>query len=594
MNSKILAIHGGHDCSVTCVDKNNQLRIFQLERFTKIKHCSFKKFRKENEQDSKFEDRVKFLDYIKFQLKEEPTYILYSVVIDEDFSLMKRLFPNSKFISMGHHTSHCIGAYHQSGFKDALVISLDGGGLENNHYGIVKNPQQCPLIGYSILKISDQKVDVLLTLNSSNAMVFTPGQYASPLQLISEIEDKNKTDHLEKMFDSNQKYVSADYLNSNAGKLMGLVAYGNVRKEWIDVIKQNYMMTPADAQNPMVSIMVGQQMISTLLSNREENEDVISAFLSDNQNSLDDITTLLKSTINCLSGKHSYDLAATNQHVFEELCWKLIKPYLDKYDFDVVFSGGCALNVIFNQKVAEHLNKTNRKLFVSPNPGDDGLSYGHFCSIDKTMNDKFSVYCGFDILDREKIPEYYDKYSKIDKVVDMNVSKIVDLIKEGKIGATMIGYSEVGPRALGNRSIICDPSIPEMKDTLNAKVKFREWFRPFGPVCREEDKDIYFDNAFASPYMSFAPLVKEEYRQKLPAITHVDGTARLQTVTRDQHELFYDILTELDNRGHDAVILNTSFNIKGNPILTTVEDAFYVLENTELDFLILEDYLFLK
>jgi carbamoyltransferase len=593
MNSKILAIHGGHDCSVTCVDKNNQLRIFQLERFTKIKHCSFKKFKKENEQDSKFEDRIKFLEYIKSQLKEQPTYVLYSMVIDGDFSLMRRMFPSAKFIEMGHHTSHGIGAYHQSGFKDALVITLDGGGLENNLYGI-SSKSKCPLISYSILKITDKKVQVLMTMNCTDAMVFTPGQYAAPLQLISEIEDSNKIDHLEKMFDANQKYVSADYLNSNAGKLMGLAAYGKVREEWIDVIKQNYLLTPQDAQNPMVSIMVGQQMINTLLSNPDKNGDVINVLLSDNLDALDDIPTLLKSTINCLSGQHSYDLAATNQHVFEELCWSLIKPYLDECDLNVVFSGGCALNVIFNQKVSEYLSATSRKLFVSPNPGDDGLSYGHVCSIDKTINDKFSVYSGFDILDREKILDYYNNYSKIGKVVDMNVSKIVDLIKDGKIGATMIGYSEVGPRALGNRSIICDPSIPEMKDTLNAKVKFREWFRPFGPVCREEDRDIYFDNAFVSPHMTFAPMVKEEYRDKLPAITHVDGTARLQTVTRDQHELFYDILTELDNRGHDAVILNTSFNIKGKPILTTVEDAFYVLENTELDFLILEDYLFLK
>jgi len=320
---------------------------------------------------------------------------------------------------MGHHTSHCIGAYHQSGFKDALVISLDGGGLDNDHYGITTG-NQCPLIGYSILKILDKKVQVLLTLNSPGAMVFTPGQYASAVQLISEIEDKNKTDHLEKMFDSNQKFVSADYLNSNAGKLMGLVAYGKVRKEWIEVIRQNYLLTPQDAQNPMVSIMVGQQMIRTLLSNPEENEDVISVFLSDKQDSLDDITTLLKSTINCLSGQHSYDLAATNQYIFEDLCWKLIKPYIDDSDLDVVFSGGCALNVIFNQKVAEYLSKTNRKLFVSPDPGDDGLSYGHFCSIDKTIKNKFSVYCGFDILDREKIPYYYDKYNKMGKVIHLN------------------------------------------------------------------------------------------------------------------------------------------------------------------------------
>ena len=168
------------------------------------------------------------------------------------------------------------------------------------------------------------------------------------------------------------------------------------------------------------------------------------------------------------------------------------------------------------------------------------------------------------------------------------------MIKEGKIGGIIKGYSEVGPRALGNRSIICDPSFPEMKDIINAKVKFREWFRPFAPVCREEDKDLYFDNAFDSEYMSYAPHVKVEYRKVFPSITHEDGTARLQTVTKEQNTLFYDILTELKERGNPAVIMNTSFNIKGKPILTSIEDSFYVLENTELDFIIVDNLIFFK
>ena len=133
-----------------------------------------------------------------------------------------------------------------------------------------------------------------------------------------------------------------------------------------------------------------------------------------------------------------------------------------------------------------------------------------------------------------------------------------------------------------------------MKDTLNAKVKFREWFRPFAPVCRLEDKDKFFDDAYESEFMSYAPKVKEQYKQQLKTITHEDGTARLQTVTKDQHSTFYNILSELDKSDEIPVIVNTSFNIKGRPILTTIEDAIYVLENTELDYLIIENYLFTK
>ena len=133
-----------------------------------------------------------------------------------------------------------------------------------------------------------------------------------------------------------------------------------------------------------------------------------------------------------------------------------------------------------------------------------------------------------------------------------------------------------------------------MKDVLNAKVKFREWFRPFAPLCRVQDKDLYFDDACESEYMSYAPSVKEEYKEKLISITHADDTSRLQTVTEDQHKLFYDILTEMEKGNRIPVILNTSFNIKGRPILTTYADAFHVLKETQLDFLVTEDFIIEK
>lgn len=577
MNSKLLSIHFGHDCSVSCVDKNGDLRIFEFERYTKVRSASFRDII--NYEIITLDEKKSFLSYIFSQLKEIPKYVLHSYGSDDDVELLKQFFSTSKLIKMGHHTSHCIGAYQQSGFKDALVISMDGGGVEFDHYGISDDKRNGEEISYSILRIKDKKVKVLSTSptkNQPDSIDLTPGQYASPVLIVSEIKDPDgrKLNHFNGLFDEKREFVGGVYQNRGAGKLMGMSAYGKVRDEIVDAFRFNYRISPGNAHSPKFSMMMWYCFAQVL-------KDVVDI----------DVEELRP---DCLSGQNSFDLAATNQYIFEELCFDLIKPYIDSYDLDVVLSGGSALNVLFNQRLAKYLSQSGRKLFVSPNPGDEGLSYGHICSIDKTIEKPFSVYSGFDILDRELIPEYYDRYKKENKVVVMDVTKIVDLIKDGKIGATMIGYSEVGPRALGNRSIICDPSIAEMKDTLNAKVKFREWFRPFAPVCREEDKDKYFDDAFASPYMTFSPYVKEEYRDRLPAITHVDGTARLQTVTRDQHELFYDILTELDNRGHDAVILNTSFNIKGKPILTTVEDAFYVLENTELDFLILEDYLFLK
>jgi carbamoyltransferase len=129
-----------------------------------------------------------------------------------------------------------------------------------------------------------------------------------------------------------------------------------------------------------------------------------------------------------------------------------------------------------------------------------------------------------------------------------------------------------------------------MKDILNEKVKHREWYRPFAPVVRLEDVSEYFEWDRESRWMSFCPKVKEEWREKLSAITHVDGTARVQTVTREQNEWLYDVLTLFKEKTGIGVLLNTSFNVDGKPILTTVKDAFNILENTQMDGLVIQNY----
>ena len=128
-----------------------------------------------------------------------------------------------------------------------------------------------------------------------------------------------------------------------------------------------------------------------------------------------------------------------------------------------------------------------------------------------------------------------------------------------------------------------------MKDTLNAKVKHREWYRPFAPVVRLEDVDEYFNTNIESRWMNYCPTVKDSYKKSLNAITHVDGTARVQTVTKDQNPWLYDLLTRFKQKTGVGVLLNTSFNVDGKPILNTYKDAFYVYENTEMDGLYLED-----
>ena len=281
-------------------------------------------------------------------------------------------------------------------------------------------------------------------------------------------------------------------------------------------------------------------------------------------------------------GQYAYDIAATAQEGFENAFFEV----LDRYDPNIplCICGGADLNVLVNEKIKE---KYDRPLYVPPNPHDGGLSLGHLFMYREPTERVDITYSGLPLLDRNKLPEYIEKYN----AKKVNKKEIAEIIKDGKIIGLVYGDSEVGPRALGNRSIVCDPNIADMKDILNSKVKFREWYRPFAPFCKKEDAHKYFDspNFDNLEYMSYAPRVKVD---TLPSITHVDGTARLQTVTEESHSHFYELLTEFGKISETNVLLNTSFNIRGYPILSTIKDALYALENTEMDYVVIEDYLF--
>lgn len=336
---------------------------------------------------------------------------------------------------------------------------------------------------------------------------------------------------------------------SVAGRLMGLTAYGEIINEWVEPFEEFFRC----AHLHELCNKIGIPCI----------ED------------------------NCLSGQTSYNFARTAQHAFENELFRFVKPFLNKYKKNIIMTGGCALNVLFNQKLYEYVRDQGLEIYVSPNPNDCGLSHGMFVQKFFNLLPRQEIYFnGIHIIDESDLGMYKNPYDPF------SIQKIVKHLADGKILGIINGNSEVGPRALGNRSIICYPAFEDMKDVLNSKVKFREWFRPFAPVCKLENKDTFFENARESKYMSFAPTVKKEYRKKLASITHVDNTARLQTV--EHGHFFYDVLSEMEKQDLIPVILNTSFNIKGYPILTTLEDAFFALNNTQMDFLVYKDRIYSK
>ena len=342
---------------------------------------------------------------------------------------------------------------------------------------------------------------------------------------------------------------------SYAGKMMGLSAYGKIREDLYDTYYSFMDMNNRYAYENLYDL-----------------EEIPEG----------KIVTTKPSDGWIYQKQDGYDIAAIIQKTTSDIVFR----ELEKYDSDIplVITGGCALNVLINEEIKR---KYNRKVYIPPNPDDSGLSIGHMFCYTKPKERVDITYSGLPLMDKHKLDDYIKEYDA-KKVTKNDIAK---LIKNGSIIGMVYGDSEVGPRALGNRSIVCDPSIPEMKDTLNAKVKFREWYRPFAPFCKKEDAHKYFESRdFENmEYMSFAVKVKVD---TLPSITHVDGTARLQTVTEESHSHFYELLTEYSKMSDIPVLLNTSFNSRGNPILSTIYDALNILKETELDYVVIEDYLF--
>tara|TARA_R110000851_G_scaffold48370_4_gene117002 strand:- start:8760 stop:10343 length:1584 start_codon:yes stop_codon:yes gene_type:complete len=522
----ILSIYGSHDSSVTFIGKDGKIRVLEYERFVKQRYAAFtSNFEHISGLGTTNEQRVTFLNYIKDNIDGDVDKILHNELSSKDIAQVTKNFPKASLTLMEHHRSHAASGFYQSNFEKALIFSIDGGGYDNN------------TVVYTKAFLGDgTTISDLMNFGELNAGV----PYATIGCPISEIKPGP---------DGNES--SLVY----AGKVMGLCAYGNVRDEWLTPMREFYSGNGSIQNLGIMGVKIGMDL-----------------------------------SFNSLQGQDSYDLAATSQHIFEEMLLERLLPLLEQNGYpDVVLVGGCALNVLFNQRLSKIMKEHGKNVYIPPNPNDCGLSLGQFL-LESPQYVGNITYNGFDILDIDDLPNYIDE-REAEKVT---ISKIVDLLKEGNIIGMVNGGSEIGPRALGNRSIICDPSFPKMKDTLNAKVKFREWYRPFAPVCRLEDSNEYFDDVFESSCMTLAPKVNEKYRKQLISVTHKDGTARLQTVKKGGHENFYDILTELKNRGEIPVILNTSFNIKGNPILTTIVDALHVLDNTEMDYVIIDGYIFSK
>ena len=508
-----------HGASIS-IEKNGKYYTFEIERLVKQRYFSLLSVSKD-EAIKIIADSLKIMkshygigetfDVCAFPGHTLRVQFKTLVLIEE----IKKLVHAKKYVLLDHHLSHAACSAYQSPYTKGTVISFDGAGNDGR---------------FNIYKF-DGLIEHIKRLE-----VPSFGKCYRQISFILEDIKKDQGGKIKPMV-------------GYAGKLMGLVAYGKIRKEWIEGFTYFYK---TGSLNELKS--------ATGLEHVNEEEFKANPFCKQ------------------YSGQLAYDLAATNQFVFEKEFFKLVESYVD--NDPIIISGGCGLNVLLNEEIRK---KYGNKVFVPPNVDDSGISLGQLFLVN-VPNEQIDVtYCGAPILDLNEFDSLASDY----EVTDLDLNEVSFLLKQGNIFGVIRGNSEVGPRALGNRSMICDPSFPGMKDKLN-KIKNREWFRPFAPVVRFEDRNKYFEFDYESRFMSFSPKVRIEYREKYPSITHVDGTARVQTVKKEQNGFLYELLGSTD------ILLNTSFNVNGNPMITTVKDALDILTTTSLDFLIVQDKLIKK
>jgi carbamoyltransferase len=308
----------------------------------------------------------------------------------------------------------------------------------------------------------------------------------------------------------------------------------------------------------------------------------------------------------CRANEHYADIAASIQRVTEDLLVGMAKGLHNETGLKkLCIAGGVALNSVANTRILRESGF--EELYIQPAAGDSGGALGaalwaYHSALGKPRAFRMEhAYWGQEcgaaeissFLERESIPHHEVRNS--DELLD----RVTEYLTRGKVVGWYQGRFEWGPRALGNRSILADPRNPAMKDIVNAKIKFREPYRPFAPSVTAEAVTKYFElgeaaQQYPARFMLYVTPVKAEHHATLPAVTHVDGTARVQAVFREHNPLYYGLIERFGQATGVPVVLNTSFNLRGEPIVTTPENAYSTFSRSEMDCLVLGNFVIEK
>ena len=579
-----------HDSAAALIKDGRIISAAQEERFTRKKHDSSYPFHavefvlKYSNINLSNVDHIIFYEkpFLKFERLLE-TYVAFAPKGFQSFSkamplwLKEKLFQKKlifdylkkhdknfmdekKILFSEHHLSHAASAFYPSPFKEAIVLTADGvGEWATTTVAICKN----------------NKVEIKKELHFPHSLGLLYSAFT---------------------------YYTGFKVNSGEYKLMGLAPYG--KPKYTDIILDKLIDLKEDG-----TFMLDQKYFNYTTGLTMTNDKFDKLFGSKAR----------KPESEKINQFHM-DIAASIQFVTEKIMLMLARSLRKEYKIkNLCLAGGVALNCVANGKILEE--KIFDSIWVQPAAGDAGGSLGAalafwYMDLDNKRKDiekdtMQGSYLGNEYSEIEiknKFDEIGANYLSLsDKEL---IDKTAENLSNGKAVGWFQGRMEFGPRALGNRSIIGDPRSETMQKNLNLKVKFRESFRPFAPSVLREDVSNWFEMDSESPYMLFVAKVKKDKttemnneqkklfgidllninRSEIPAVTHVDYTARIQTVSKENNKRFHDLLSKFKEKTNCPVLVNTSFNIRGEPIVNSPEDAFRCFMGTDLDILVVGNF----
>ena len=561
--------YGGHDTSATLLVDGKLVAACAQERYTRDKHSRL--FPKEAVKDCLSiggitidqVDEIAFVNDLKLMIRD--MYLKPAIKNDQrldflfddmerltimknmDQLIRKNLNYKGSIKYYRHHLCHVASSYYPSGFKDALCMSIDGVGE------------------YETGIIASAKSGKIKILNNDNV-------YPNSLGLL---------------YSAITHYLGWKH-HCDEGIIMGLAPYGNSSAKIPGQKNKTYksIFKKILIEEKNFKYKVNLDYIDYYSIRDKWVTDKFIKIFGPKRNWNDSLTT------------HHKNIAAALQDQLEIVVLNQLKKARKKFKLNkLCLAGGVALNCSLNGKIVK--KKIFKEIFIQPASGDDGVAYGACLLAYSSKKKNFlpkkmhDFYKG-SFFSKQEIEKQLLKSEVEYKCPKNFYNEVSNYLKQGKIVGWFQGGSEFGPRALGNRSILCRPYPNEMKDHLNIRVKFREEFRPFAPSVLNEYRNDFFHINQDNPHMLISCNIKRDKIKTIPAVVHIDETCRVQTVKKDINERFYNLLKEFHKMTDIPVLLNTSFNVKGQPIVNTPDEAIETFKSTNIDVLAIGDFILSK